>query len=445
MKTFLRSAAVPVLAVLLAGRVVLAAPHASAAAEMEAKPAGAWFDVVQPVKAPPPGALVLKPGDRLAICGDSITEQKLYSRILETYLTVCVPELGVTARQYGWSGETAEGFAKRMANDCLRFKPTVATTCYGMNDFRYKPYEDVIGEAYRTNYTAVVRAFKAAGVRVVLGSPGCVGKVASWVKSGGGTLEDHNHSLCLLRNMDIEIAAREGTRFADVFWPMYVGSFEARQKYGADYALAGRDGVHPGGAGHLVMAYAYLRAMGLDGNLGTIEVDLAKGTAAATGGHRVDRASAVEVVVTSARYPFCASGAPERDDSFRSGMTLVPFDRELNRLTLVAKGGKAANFKVTWGAASRVFPAAALAGGINLAAEFPENPFCEAFRKVEAAVGAKQAYETEQIKKVFHGAEGKADMEAAVVRTEAVRTPLAAAIRDAFVPVTHSIRIEAAE
>ena len=57
-----------------------------------------------PLKAPAPARLLLKTGDRLAICGDSITEQKMYSRIMETYLTVCVPQFDITVRQYGWSG-----------------------------------------------------------------------------------------------------------------------------------------------------------------------------------------------------------------------------------------------------------------------------------------------------------------------------------------------------
>ena len=84
---------------------------------------------------------LLQKGDRLAICGDSITEQKLYSVLLESYLTACLPELEITCRQYGWSGEQAAGFLNRMANDVLRFKPTLATTCYGMNDFGYVPYD----------------------------------------------------------------------------------------------------------------------------------------------------------------------------------------------------------------------------------------------------------------------------------------------------------------
>ena len=57
-------------------------------------------------------AFLLQAGDRLAIFGDSITEQKMYSRIIETYLTVCVPELDITVRQFGWSGESAEGFLR---------------------------------------------------------------------------------------------------------------------------------------------------------------------------------------------------------------------------------------------------------------------------------------------------------------------------------------------
>ena len=40
-------------------------------------------------------APVLEEGDRLAIIGDSITEQKLYSKYIETYLLACHPELQI--------------------------------------------------------------------------------------------------------------------------------------------------------------------------------------------------------------------------------------------------------------------------------------------------------------------------------------------------------------
>src|SRR6266576_1343586 len=105
------------------------------------QPIVASLEKFKPLPAPKTTGLILKEGDRLAICGDSITEQKMYSRIMEDYLTMCAPELKITVRQFGWSGEKAPGFLARMTNDCLRFKPTIATTCYGMNDHLYKPYE----------------------------------------------------------------------------------------------------------------------------------------------------------------------------------------------------------------------------------------------------------------------------------------------------------------
>ena len=145
--------------------------------------------------APETTALLLKKGDRLAICGDSITEQKLYSVLLETYLTACLPELDITCRQYGWGGEQASGFLTRMTNDVLRFQPTVATTCYGMNDFRYVPYDEAIAADYRKNQTAVIDAFQGIGCRVVLGSSGIIDSVPPWVKTATGTQQDLNLAL----------------------------------------------------------------------------------------------------------------------------------------------------------------------------------------------------------------------------------------------------------
>ncbi|HEY3321303.1 MAG TPA: hypothetical protein VGP72_12605 [Planctomycetota bacterium] len=124
-------------------------------------------------------------------------------------------------------------------------------------------------------------------------------------------------------------------------------------------------------------------------------------------------------------------------------MTLVPFNAELNRLKLVVSGAKAAKYKVTWGASSREYTAEQLGKGINLADDFAVNPFSAAFAKVDAAVGAKQAYETTQIQQAFHGRDAKNDMEAVVKKTEAKRAPLAAAVAASLAPVTHTLRIEA--
>lgn len=435
---------------------------AAAAPARELRPDASYFAQFQADRAPKVTRRLLRAGDRLAICGDSITEQKMYSRIIEDYLTVAVPELDVTVRQFGWSGETAPGFRARLTNDVLRFQPTLVTTCYGMNDHGYKPYEFEVGARYRSNSLALVKAFKAHGARVIQGSPGCVGPKLPWgfVK---GTSVEKNQSLCTLRNLGIGIARSEKVAFADIFWPMLQAEYEGRQKLGETYLIAGGDGVHPGWAGHLVMAYAFLRAMGLDGEIGTFIVDLKVNKATVSKGHELVSCADGLVTVRSSRYPFCACLAPEAkaslpgenypvcgqtneltsSDSLRSALALIPFNQELNRLTLIVKRPHAGSYRVTWGSETKSFAGAHLKRGVNLAEAFPSNPFSDAFARVDAAVLAKQNFETVQIKQKFHGDDGRRDMEGTVAQTEAERALLAAAIRAAVVPVTHTIRIQA--
>ena len=81
---------------------------------------------------------------------------------------------------------------------------------------------------------------------------------------------------------------------------------------------------------------------------------------------------------------------------------LLPFNEELNRLRLVVSGLGQARAKVTWGGNSREFSAARLAQGINLAAEFLDNPFSEPFRKVEERIASIQWGDMSRIKEQMH-------------------------------------------
>src|SRR3954471_11111620 len=121
-----------------------------------------------------PRASILKKGQRVAIVGDSITEQKQYSKFIELYLTACLPELDLQCIQLGWGGETAGGFAGRMNNDLMPWKPDVVTTCYGMNDGGYRAYAEGIGKSYIGPMGDFVGRLKKAGATVVVGGPGVV-------------------------------------------------------------------------------------------------------------------------------------------------------------------------------------------------------------------------------------------------------------------------------
>lgn len=394
--------------------------------------------------APKTPAPLLQKGDRLAICGDSITEQKMYSLLMEAYIVAARSDLHVTVRQYGWSGEQAGGFLKRMDNDVLRFKPTIATTCYGMNDFRYVPKDDAIAATYRANQTAVVRKFKEAGARVVLGSAGTIHSVPPWVKTAKGTWQELNLALLDFRNIGIEVAQAEQVAFADVYWPMLVKGHQARAKYGEGFKLEGNDGVHPGWAGHVVMATAFLEGLGLRGDVGQIDVDLATGQANARYGQRIMKAEGGVVSLRSFRIPASFEpGDVTKDGTIAAGVALADFQKKLNRLTLRVAGAKTAQVKVTWGDVAKIFTAAELAKGVNLAAEFPQNPTSPAFAKIWKAVAEKQAYETKQIKTLFRSKEAKADMEAVVKSSQVEFDRLAAALQATLKPVDSTLKVEA--
>ena len=346
-------------------------------------------------------AAIVQPGDMLAITGDSITEQRAYSVFMEDYLLMCKPVSNVRTMQMGWSGETSWGFYKNeIDSDVIRFKPTVATTCFGMNDGAYNSMNAGVADHYRSSTQSIIDKFKAAGVRsVIIGSPGCVGDELSKkpVKA-----EEYNRTLAALRDIDKDLAKRNDVIFADVFTPMMEINSKAKAKYGPKYQLNGPDGVHPAQNGHLVMAYAFLKAMGFSGDIGTLTIDMKAAKASTTEGHKLtgikEDNGVMEAEFESTRYPFCFTGDPQSSNSTTGVIEFFPFNQELNRFNLVVKNALAEKVKITWGNSSKEFTAAELSKGINLAAEFMENPFSEQFEKVHQAVKKQQAFETPLLK-----------------------------------------------
>lgn len=401
-------------------------------------------------------------GDIVAVCGDSITEQKDYSGLIETYLAACQQDGPIRTAQFGWSGDSMGWFWGRGGpGPILSIHPTVVTTCYGMNDGGYKPVEEKTITQYRDGMNRLVKELKAGGVRfIVVGSPGAVDS-DTW-RNNPEQATMYNKTLASLRDVAKQIAQEQGCGFANVHDVMMDVMTKAKAKYGPKYHVAGGDGVHPGYNGHLVMAYAFLKAMGCDGNIGTITVDMA-GKATATDGHKVLSSAAGSAEIESTRYPFCFYGKPEDPNATTGIIEFLPFNQDLNRLTLKVTGLPAdgeAKVRVTWGAASKEFSAADLTKGINLAAEFVNNnPFSEPFFKLRQVVRGKQDWETTFYKNYLSGGltsllkdvrEGDPEAAAALDAALAGVTPalvkkdakLAGTIAAAVVPVKHTIKVE---
>lgn len=339
---------------------------------------------------------LLPPNARVAVIGDSITEQKIYSKYIETYLLACTGRNDIKVFQFGWSGERAGGFAARLENDLAVFHPNAATTCYGMNDGSYKAYVPEIGAEYEKNMRAVIAGLQKVGVKVMaIGSPG--GVDPDFFNRPTVKGEVYNDNLAHLRDIAKKLAGENKQPFANVHDTMMSALAKSKAALGKGYGPFGGDGFHPAPAGQLLMAQAFLKALGFDGEIGAITVDM-KGQATASSGHVVKGGQAGSVELESSKWPFCFDADPKDAGSNRSILPFTSFNQDLNRLTLRVKNLGSSKAKVTWGPRSREFSREQLDAGVNLATEFTQTPFDGVFAALTNAIALKQTYETTLIK-----------------------------------------------
>ena len=122
-------------------------------------------------------------------------------------------------------------------------------------------------------------------------------------------------------------------------------------------------------------------------------------------------------------------------------------------MLVVASAPASKKLKVTWGNTSKSYSADELAKGVNLAADFLDNPFSEPFRAVDHVVRQQQAFETPLVKQLIHDLpayrEFAPEEDAALDRIAAglikKDQSLIEASSAAVKPVTHSIKIEVEE
>jgi lysophospholipase L1-like esterase len=352
--------------------------------------------------------LALQKGDRVAIIGDSITEQKVYSKYLELYFTLCLSELNLDVMQFGWGGETAPAFTRRMAFDIAAWKPTVATTCYGMNDGKYRPYEDFIGNHYRKGMETIVDFMKKSNVKMILGSPGVVDS-HSWRSNEPEADVYYNANLAKLSAIVKDIARKHKLTTSDVNSQMSKFMKAAKAKYGQQYVVGGRDGIHPEANGHFIMAYSFLKSLKLPEKIAEINIDFQSQKVELSQGHKLQSkqfgAQEIKIQVESSKYPFCfhSRGELKNENNLLGVLPFIDFQEKFNNFELKVNNIPTKTVSVRWGTKTKTFTKKELATGINLADEFIENPFQSAFLNISNLIYHKQRFETSFVKRSFSG------------------------------------------
>ena len=237
------------------------------------------LSVLTPAALRAQAAFSLQAGDRVVFYGDSITDQRLYTVYVETYVLTRFPRLDVSFVHSGWGGDRVSGggggtIDVRLERDVVPYQPTVMTIMLGMNDGGYRAFDDGIFSKYTQGYQHIVESVQKAlpQIRFTLIQPSPFDDVTRPPNFEGG----YNAVLIRYGEWVKDYAQRIGATVADLNTPVVAVLEKAKA---ADPKLAQRilpDRVHPGPEGHLIMAEALLKAWNAPATVTAVEINAAK-------------------------------------------------------------------------------------------------------------------------------------------------------------------------
>src|ERR1035437_7029741 len=218
----------------------------------------------------------LHPNDVVVFYGDSITDQRLYTTYVETFVVTRYPKLPVRFVHSGWGGDRVTGggggpIDDRLKRDVLAYKPTVMTIMLGMNDGRYKAFDDETFRVFTDGYEHIVKSMKDAvpNVRVTLINPSPYDDVTRAPLFPGG----YNTVLLKYGEYLRTLAERNHLDFADLNTRLVKTLERASTTDPVNAQKIVPDRVHPHRSGHLLMAASLLEAWGAAPTVTRVEID----------------------------------------------------------------------------------------------------------------------------------------------------------------------------
>lgn len=302
--------------------------------------------------------------DRIVFLGDSITEQRLYTTYIEAYALTRHPNWKLSFRNVGWGGDTSwlrqrahpderqlfatdetaqqkiveDAVGRGLMRDVLPLKPTVVTVKFGMNDHSYQPFREDIFRAYVRSQTEIAKILKANGARVAFLTPQPIED-----KRPDSDKDVRNESLRRFSDGLKEVAGKTGETFVDQFDP-YMAIMMRQRNTDPAAIIGGGDAVHPGPAGHTLMAWAVLKGLGASAMVSRVEIDRAGSKVSAAEGCRVTN---LKVAGDSITFDRLDEALPMPiDPRAEPALKLAPVLAELDRYELLITGLPAGDYEV---------------------------------------------------------------------------------------------------
>jgi lysophospholipase L1-like esterase len=321
------------------------------------------------------------PGDRVAFVGNSITEAGYYESYVWLYYMLHFPGRRITVYNCGIGGDRAKNILARLDADVLAKKPTTVCMTFGMNDSGY--YEFLAANAdsaakervkeCQTYFDTITRKLKAytAAKKIMITSS----LYDETMKNPKNYFPRKSEAMNAIAAFQQKAAQDNHWGFVDFFHPMTEITLQ-QQRADSTFTLTGSDRIHPGNAGHFVMAWLFLKQQGLAGKpVADVVIDA---TAKKVQRSENCQLTALTVAPGDIRVDYLAGSLPFPQDSIprmwdnpqrqADALNVIPFNEEMNREMLTVHGLGSGNFSVTIdGEPIGKWTGAQLSAGINLA------------------------------------------------------------------------------
>ncbi|HEX6427916.1 MAG TPA: SGNH/GDSL hydrolase family protein [Niastella sp.] len=320
-------------------------------------------------------------GERAFFVGNSITEAGYYESYVWLYYMLHFPGRRISVYNCGIGGDRAKNILGRLDKDVLDRKPTTVCVTFGMNDSGYfeflaanadssakervrecQLYFDSIAHKLK-NYTAAKKIMITSSL------------YDETMKNPKNYFPKKSQAMNAIAAFQEKAAQDNHWGFVDFFHPMTEITLQ-KQRSDSSFTLTSSDRIHPGNAGHFVMAWLFLKQQGLSGKpVAEVVIDVAA--------KKVQRSencqlSALSVAPGDIRVDYLARSLPFPQDTIprmwdnpqrqADALKVIPFNEQMNREMLTVHGLGSGNYSVTIdGKPIGKWTGTQLSAGINLA------------------------------------------------------------------------------
>ncbi len=331
-------------------------------------------------------------GDRVAFIGDSITHGGQYHADIYLFYATRFPDQPFNVYNCGVGSDNAPGTFKRFESDIAVHNPNVATIMLGMNDSwsscfgEGEPTPQMLEDRKRCHSTYelgmanLADALTDAGCQIILIKPSIYDQTAQLERKN---YPGKNDMIVEFGQYLETLATQHNASIVDFTTPM----LEVNAKMQAQdptATIVGGDRVHPGTAGHFLMAYAFLKAQHMPTCVSAIELDAANQTTGKLENCAINddlkfSDDTIQFTCTENALPYPLTDAQTK------ALQWIPFQAELNQELFKVTSLKPGKYQLTIDDTPvGVYLADQLAQGINLSDNHKTPQYQHAQRVADA-------------------------------------------------------------